>query len=410
MPNPRDEARGRLELGDGVEHPNVDARAVRRSAGCGATARSSGRRRGCRPRPAHASMVPRDWVQAWSQRTKLQDGTFVWGGGGEWKPSSPRGGSDSWCHCVSERRTWSTRSARSSRRSRPRPTRSRALRARTSRTSWRHGCSAPVHPRALRGGRARAPALALRPCGPRAADRAPRHGLARRNAGPPAVRGARREGDRPGGFDMKAGVVAPLAALAALESLDGVDVLLTGDEELGSPIVAPADRVRGGGRAAALVLEPSAAGALKTERKGVALYQLGPRAGPRTPASIRNAGSTRPWNSPTSADGERARRTALGTTVTPTLVTAGTPPTPCRRTRPRTSTSGSARARRQSASRRLRLAAARDAGTARVAGGRHRRPSARASASLFRRARSLRAGSGCRRWRRRPSAAAPTAT
>lgn len=78
----------------------------------------------------------------------------------------------------------------------------------------------------------------------------------------------------PGTFDMKAGVVQLLFALNALEALDGVVVLLTSDEEIGSPTSRALILETAASVAAALVLEPSAAGALKTERKGVAIYQL----------------------------------------------------------------------------------------------------------------------------------------
>jgi len=85
------------------------------------------------------------------------------------------------------------------------------------------------------------------------------------------------EGDRatgPGVFDMKAGLVQGLFAVAALTSREGVELLVTADEELGSPgsraLVEDAAR----GAVAALVLEPSAAGALKVGRKGVATYTL----------------------------------------------------------------------------------------------------------------------------------------
>ena len=76
----------------------------------------------------------------------------------------------------------------------------------------------------------------------------------------------------PGCFDMKAGLVMAFHAAAGL---DGVTLLVTGDEELGSPssrtlIEDEARRV-----SAALVLEASAdGGALKTERKGVSLYDV----------------------------------------------------------------------------------------------------------------------------------------
>lgn len=77
----------------------------------------------------------------------------------------------------------------------------------------------------------------------------------------------------PGCFDMLAGLVMAFHALAGL---DGVTLLVTGDEELGSPSSRGLieDEARAAG--AALVLEASAdGGALKAERKGVSLYDVG---------------------------------------------------------------------------------------------------------------------------------------
>lgn len=129
----------------------------------------------------------------------------------------------------------------------------------------------------------------------------------------------------PGIFDMKAGVVQLLFALARLESLDGVAVLLTTDEELGSPTGRPVIEETAAGIEAALVLEPSAAGALKTERKGVAVYRvtvagraahagLEPEKGANAAVEVAHqllaiAGLARPEDA---------------TTVTPSLLTAGT--------------------------------------------------------------------------------------
>jgi glutamate carboxypeptidase len=79
----------------------------------------------------------------------------------------------------------------------------------------------------------------------------------------------------PGIFDMKAGVVQLLFALARVEHRDGVAVLLTTDEELGSPTGRGVIEETADGIEAALVLEPSLGGALKTERKGVAVYRVG---------------------------------------------------------------------------------------------------------------------------------------
>ena len=77
----------------------------------------------------------------------------------------------------------------------------------------------------------------------------------------------------PGCFDMKAGVVQALHALSTLDDLDGVEVLLTTDEELGSQtsrhlVEEGARRAR-----ATLVCEPAAdGGALKVGRKGTGMY------------------------------------------------------------------------------------------------------------------------------------------
>ncbi|MFI6662111.1 M20/M25/M40 family metallo-hydrolase [Streptomyces sp. NPDC050523] len=80
----------------------------------------------------------------------------------------------------------------------------------------------------------------------------------------------------PGCFDMKAGLVMALHAVAALPDPSGVTLLVTGDEELGSPTSRRLVEEEATGCAAALVLEASAdGGALKTERKGVSLYEVG---------------------------------------------------------------------------------------------------------------------------------------
>jgi glutamate carboxypeptidase len=79
----------------------------------------------------------------------------------------------------------------------------------------------------------------------------------------------------PGCFDMKAGLVIAFHAVAALADPAGVAILVTGDEELGSPSSRALIETEAAGCAAALVLEASAdGGALKTERKGISLYQV----------------------------------------------------------------------------------------------------------------------------------------
>ncbi len=83
----------------------------------------------------------------------------------------------------------------------------------------------------------------------------------------------------PGCFDMKAGIVLAFTALARRRAvgadLDGITVLVTGDEEIGSPSSANLIRAEADGCAATFVLESSAdGGALKTGRKGASMYDL----------------------------------------------------------------------------------------------------------------------------------------
>ena len=79
----------------------------------------------------------------------------------------------------------------------------------------------------------------------------------------------------PGCFDMKAGVVMAFHAIASLADRDGVTILVTGDEELGSPSSRELIEDEARMAQAALVLEASAdGGALKIERKGVSLYDV----------------------------------------------------------------------------------------------------------------------------------------
>jgi glutamate carboxypeptidase len=129
----------------------------------------------------------------------------------------------------------------------------------------------------------------------------------------------------PGVFDMKAGVVQLLFALASLASLDGVTMVLTTDEELGSPSSAALLDEEARGARAALVLEPSFDGALKTARKGVALYRL-EVAGRAAHAGLapENGINAALEVSQQVVDLAAHARPAEGTTVTPSLLSAGT--------------------------------------------------------------------------------------
>ena len=129
----------------------------------------------------------------------------------------------------------------------------------------------------------------------------------------------------PGVFDMKAGVVQALQALSQLPSLDGVCLLLNVDEEIGSPTSRELilDSVRG--CRAALVCEPAAGLALKTARKGIGLYEV------RVDGRAAHAG-LEPENGVNASVGlahavlalTALGDSALGTTVTPTVIAGGT--------------------------------------------------------------------------------------
>jgi glutamate carboxypeptidase len=130
----------------------------------------------------------------------------------------------------------------------------------------------------------------------------------------------------PGCFDMKAGLVLALHALAVLGVPGGVTLLVTGDEELGSPSSRGLIEAEAAGCRAALVLEASAdGGALKTARKGVSLYQV------RAVGRAAHAG-LEPERG-VNATVELAHQVlavasladpGLGTTVTPTALSSGT--------------------------------------------------------------------------------------
>ncbi|GAA4524294.1 M20 family metallopeptidase [Amycolatopsis samaneae] len=130
----------------------------------------------------------------------------------------------------------------------------------------------------------------------------------------------------PGCFDMKTGVVMALHAVAALPDPSGVTVLVTGDEELGSPSSERLIQDEAAGCAAALVLEAAAdGGALKTARKGVSQYEV------RVRGRAAHAGlePERGVNATVELAHQILAVAALadpssGTTVTPTVLRAGT--------------------------------------------------------------------------------------
>lgn len=78
----------------------------------------------------------------------------------------------------------------------------------------------------------------------------------------------------PGVFDMKAGLVQGLYALCEVACPGEVTLLITTDEEIGSPTSRELIEDEAKQAAAVLVLEPSAHGAFKTARKGISTYEL----------------------------------------------------------------------------------------------------------------------------------------
>jgi glutamate carboxypeptidase len=79
----------------------------------------------------------------------------------------------------------------------------------------------------------------------------------------------------PGVFDMKAGIVQAIHAVAALKDATGIEMLFSADEEVGSGSSRQLIESRAVACGAVLVLEPSAdGGALKTSRKGTGTFEV----------------------------------------------------------------------------------------------------------------------------------------
>jgi glutamate carboxypeptidase len=129
----------------------------------------------------------------------------------------------------------------------------------------------------------------------------------------------------PGAFDMKAGLVQMFAALGSLDDIDGVAVLVTSDEEIGSTTSRALIEASARDVSAALVFEPSQRGALKVARKGVAMYTV-EATGRAAHAGLepeRGINATLEVARQAVAIAELSRPD-LGTTVTPTVVSGGT--------------------------------------------------------------------------------------
>jgi glutamate carboxypeptidase len=130
----------------------------------------------------------------------------------------------------------------------------------------------------------------------------------------------------PGVFDMKAGIVQALYAVAALDNAAHVEILLTADEEIGSHTSRALLEERALACGSVLVLEPSAdGGALKIGRKGTGTITLtidgrASHAGLEPEKGINSLVELATLIPQIVAIADPA----IGTTVTPTLASSGT--------------------------------------------------------------------------------------
>ncbi|MFJ7203886.1 M20 family metallopeptidase [Streptomyces sp. NPDC098789] len=130
----------------------------------------------------------------------------------------------------------------------------------------------------------------------------------------------------PGVFDMLGGLVQAVHGLAALDDRSGVEILVTADEEVGSHTSRSLIEERALACGAVLVFEGAAdGGALKTGRKGCGTFQVAitgraSHAGLEPEAGV-NALVEAAYQV---LDIAALGRPELGTTVTPTVASAGT--------------------------------------------------------------------------------------
>lgn len=130
----------------------------------------------------------------------------------------------------------------------------------------------------------------------------------------------------PGVFDMKAGLVQAIHAIAALDDRSGIELLVNSDEEIGSTTSRPLIEERAVACGAVLVLEPSAdGGALKTGRKGTGTFDVRVH-GRAAHAGLEPEKGINALVAAAELIGQIATLgdPATGTTVTPTVAAAGT--------------------------------------------------------------------------------------
>lgn len=138
-----------------------------------------------------------------------------------------------------------------------------------------------------------------------------------------------RDGDiarGPGIFDMKAGIIQAIHALSAIPDSYHIEMLITADEEVGSYASRELIEQRALATGAVLVLEPSAdGGALKIARKGVGTFRVD-ISGRASHAGLEPEKGINALIE-LAAQVQRIAAIAnpeMGTTVTPTVASAGT--------------------------------------------------------------------------------------
>ncbi|MGH4028799.1 M20/M25/M40 family metallo-hydrolase [Actinomycetota bacterium Odt1-20B] len=130
----------------------------------------------------------------------------------------------------------------------------------------------------------------------------------------------------PGVFDMLGGLVQAVHGLAALDDLSGVEILVTADEEVGSRASRALIEERARACGAVLVFEGAAdGGGLKTGRKGCGTFEVtvtgrASHAGLEPEAGVNALVEAARQVLDIAALG----RPEIGTTVTPTVASAGT--------------------------------------------------------------------------------------
>lgn len=130
----------------------------------------------------------------------------------------------------------------------------------------------------------------------------------------------------PGVFDMKAGIIQAIHAVAALDDRRGIEILINSDEEIGSASSKAIIEARAAACGTVLVFEPSAdGGALKTARKGVGTFEVvvhgrAAHAGLEPEKGVNSLVASAELVQRIATFGDPA----MGTTVTPTVSQGGT--------------------------------------------------------------------------------------